>query len=98
RREVTFSRIAFIDRHLRHNPLALQLQIMLEQAKMPWTVARFTAYCAILLFLGVAVGRALLPEGFIGWVPGILLGFVPLGWVLFKRSGRLHKLNKQLPD
>jgi tight adherence protein B len=98
RREVTFSRVAFIDRHLRHNRLALHLQMMLEQAKVPWTVARFSAYSAILLFLGVAVGRFLVPEGFVGWVPGILLGFIPLGWVLFKRAGRLRKLNKQLPD
>lgn len=97
-RDVTFSRIAFLDRYLRKNRLALTLQMMLEQAKVPWTVGRLFVYSAALTFLGVITGKWMAPEGYIGWSPGVLLAFVPLGWVLYQRAGRIRKLNKQLPD
>lgn len=97
-RDVTFSRIPVIDRYLRNNKLALQLQLMLEQAKVPWTVGRLFFYSAAAMAVGGILGNLFIPAGFLGWVPGLVFGVVPFGWVLFKRGSRIQKLNAQLPE
>jgi tight adherence protein B len=97
-REVTFSRIAPVDRFLRKNKTALQLHLLLEQAKLDWTVGRFFFYSAVMMVLGGIIGQWWLPVGFVGWIPGVLFGTLPLGWVWYKRSLRLRGMNKQLPE
>lgn len=97
-REVTFSRIAVVDRYLRNNPIALKLQVALEQAKLPWTVSRLFTYSALFLFSGSVIGKWWVPQGFVGWVPGLTLALLPFVWIQYRRSARLAKLNKQLPD
>jgi tight adherence protein B len=97
-KHVTFSRIGWLDNALRQNKPALQLHLWLEQAKVPWTVGRFFFYSACLLLLGAAVGNWWLPVGIIGWIPGLVMAFVPLAWVGFQRSKRFNKFNSQLPE
>lgn len=97
-RRVTFSRIAWIDRILRETKSALQLQTILDQAKMKWTVGRFFFYSACLMLLGAIIGNYWIPVGFVGWIPGLALGVVPLVWVLYRRSARFRRFNLQLPD
>ncbi len=97
-RRVTFSRIAWIDRILRETKSALQLQMILDQAKMKWTVGRFFFYSACLMLVGAIVGNYWIPAGFVGWIPGLALGLAPLGWVLYRRSARFRRFNLQLPD
>ena len=62
-REITFSRIAAVDRLLRNNRFALQLELMLDQAKVPWTVGRFFFYSAVLMVVGSTVGHWWIPVG-----------------------------------
>ena len=97
-RRVTFSRIAWIDRFLRNTKSALQLQTILDQAKMQWTVGRFFFYSACLMLVGAVIGNILIPVGFVGWIPGLALGLAPLAWVLYRRSARFRHFNLQLPD
>jgi tight adherence protein B len=97
-RRVTFSRIAWIDRILRETKSALQLQTMLDQAKMQWTVGRFFFYSACAMLVGAVLGNWWIPVGFVGWIPGLALGLAPLGWVLYRRSARFRRFNLQLPD
>ncbi|HVO71497.1 MAG TPA: hypothetical protein VMT24_15715, partial [Aggregatilineaceae bacterium] len=73
-REVSFSRIAIVDRYLRSNKVALNLQLMLEQAKLSWTVGRFFFYSAICMIAGGVVGNWWISGGIVGWIPGIFLG------------------------
>jgi tight adherence protein B len=98
RDQVTFSRIALVDRYLRNNRIALKLQLMLDQAKSPWTVSRLSFYSAVLMIVGGMIGRWWIPMGFTGWIPGMILGIGPLLWVLYKRSVRLRKLAEMLPE
>jgi tight adherence protein B len=97
-KQVTFSRIAWVDRFLRETKAALQLQLLLEQAKLPWTVGRFFFYSACAMLVGAIVGHWWIPLGFAGWIPGLALGVAPFGWVLYKRSVRFRRFNLLLPD
>jgi tight adherence protein B len=97
-KEVTFSRIAIVDRLLRHSRIARKLELTLEQAKVPWTVGRLFFYSVVLMALGGTVGNWWVRVGFFGWLPGMALGVLPLVWVLYKRSVRLRRMNLMLPD
>jgi len=96
--EVGFSQIALVDRLLRNNRLAADLRLKIEQAKLSWTVGRFFLYSAAFIVLGGAISSYWIPVGFVGWLPGMLLGFAPLGWVLYKRSVRMRRLTVMLPQ
>ena len=97
-KHVTFSRIAWLDRYLRENKPALKLQLMLEQAKVGWTVGRFFFYSACAMLLGAIVGNFWIPVGFVGWIPGLILGLAPLCWIMYQRSARFKRFNMLLPD
>ena len=97
-RQVTFSRVAWLDRFLRDTKAALQLQLLLEQGKVTWTVGRFFFYSACMMLLGAVVGHWWIPVGFVGWIPGLALGVAPLAWVLYRRSVRFRRFNLLLPE
>jgi len=97
-KRVTFSRIGWLDRYLRQSKPALQLQLMLEQAKLPWTVGRFFFYSACMMLVGALVGNWWIPVGFVGWIPGLALGLAPLGWAMYQRAARFRRFNLLLPD
>jgi len=97
-RQVTFSRIGWLDRYLRQSKPALQLQLWLEQAKVEWTVGRFFFYSACCMLVGALVGNFWIPVGFVGWIIGLALGLCPLLFVAYKRQKRFHQFDILLPD
>jgi tight adherence protein B len=97
-KHVTFSRIGWLDAALRQNKPALQLNLWLQQAKLPWTVGRFFFYSACLLVIGALIGNWWIPVGIVGWVPGLALAFAPLAFAGFKRNKRFREFNAQLPE
>jgi tight adherence protein B len=97
-KRVTFSSIPWFDHILRHTKSALQLHLILEQAKVPWTAARFFFYSSIVMLAGSIIGHYWIPVGFVGWIPGLVLGFLPLMYVLYRRSARFAKFQALLPD
>jgi tight adherence protein B len=97
-RRVTFSSIPSLDHFLRNHKLGPKMQLMLEQAKLPWTVGRFFFYSALMVVLGAALGNWWIKATFVAWVPGVAAGFLPLLCALYKRSARFRRFNLQLPD
>jgi len=97
-REVSFSRIAMVDRYLRNNKVALSLQLMLEQAKLSWTVGRFFFYSAVCMIAGGILGNWWIAGGIVGWIPGIFLGMAPFFWLMYQRSKIINKMNQLLPE
>ena len=97
-RHVTFSRIGWLDRFLRDTKSALQLHVILDQAKVNWTVGRFFFFSACAMLVGSLIGHKWIPVGFVGWIPGLALGLLPLVWVIYQRSVRFRKFNLQLPE
>ena len=97
-RQVTFSSVPSVDRFLRNNKYAIRLQLMLDQAKLSWTVGRFFFFSAVLMLIGAAIGNWWIPADFFGWIPGIALGTIPLAWVMYRRAGRFRRFNLMLPD
>ena len=51
-----------------------------------------------MMVVGAMIGKWWLPIGFVGWIPGMILGAVPLFWLLYKRTVRLRRMNGQLPE
>jgi tight adherence protein B len=97
-KDVTFSRIAVVDRLLRHSRVALKLELTLEQSKVSWTVGRFFFYSMVLMILGATIGNWWVPVGIAGWLLGMVLGVLPFVWVVYKRSARLRSLTLMLPE
>jgi len=97
-RQVTFSSIPSLDRFLRHSKFAPKLQLMLEQAKLSWTVGRFVFFSACMFVVGAIAGNWLIPVGFVGWIPAVAAAFLPFIWVLYKRGARFQRFDSQLPD
>ena len=94
---VTFSQIALVDRWLRSSSWARQLSLMLEQAKLPWTVGIFCLSSVLLSAVGGALGNTWLSVGPVGWL-GVLIGLAPFMWVLYRRSVRMNLFNTLLPQ
>ncbi len=97
-RRVTFSRIATLDRLLRNHAVARNLQLMLDQAKLSWTVGRFFFFSAVMVVAGAIFGNGWISPGLAGWIPGLALGAVPFLIVLNKRAVRFRRFNSLLPD
>jgi tight adherence protein B len=98
RKSDALSTIPLIDRVLRQIELTPRLRRLLYQADLKLTVGGLMLICA---------GAFLIPGYLIYWrthniifgvVIGLVFGFAPIGFVLFKRSQRLAKFEEGLPE
>jgi len=96
-KEITFSTIPAFDKFLRKSPVAIKLQLMIEQADLNWTVGRFVFATLTFIALGAVLGTALIAPGILGWAPGLVLGLAPYIFLAQKRKLRFRKFSQQLP-
>jgi len=98
RKSDALSTIPLIDRVLRQIELTPRLRRLLYQADLKLTVGGLMLICA---------GAFLIPGYLVYWrthniifgvVIGLVFGFAPIGFVLFKRSQRLAKFEEGLPE
>ena len=97
-KQITFSTIPAFDQFLRHNKLAISLQLLIEQCDLTWTVGRFVFITLLLISVGALLGNWWIAPGFMGWLPGLVLGFVPYIYLQQKRNRRTRRFAEMLPE
>jgi tight adherence protein B len=97
-KQITFSTIPAFDRFLRSNRAAINLQLLIEQADMQWSVGRIVFSTLVLIFIGALLGNWWIAPGLLGWLPGMVLGAVPYIFLIQKRKLRLRRFSQQLPS
>jgi tight adherence protein B len=93
-----FSALSQLERLLSAMPLAVRLEQIIEQSGLPWTVSRLLLTSTGLLFLGLAIANLFAQPLLTSTLIALLLGALPLTYVLRARRKRLRKLEMQLPD
>ena len=96
--QVTFSRIPAVDRFLRRNRLALFLQRLLVQANAAWTVGRVLFATLLCIGAGALIGNWWIAPGLLGWLPGIVLGALPVLILIRMRERRFRRFTDLLPQ
>lgn len=96
-KKITFSTIPALDDFLRHNRLAIGLQLLIEQSDVKWTVGRVVFTSLLLICVGAFLGNWWIGSGFIDWLPGLALGCVPCLYLLQKGRRRVRRFTELLP-
>lgn len=96
-RKITFSTVPALDEFLRHNRLAVGLQLLIEQCDLKWTVGRVVFTTLLTICVGAFLGNWWIGSGLLGWLPGLALGCVPYLYLLQKRRRRIRRFTELLP-
>lgn len=90
----------FALRILKKYDLQPRLQALLEQAGLKWKVARLVHACLGCFLIGYLGVHFLLPPKFriLGLIPALLLGLMPIMFVVKKRNARIHRFEELFPD
>ena len=78
--------------------IAPRLQTLLSQANLKWTAGKLMVMCLCGFILAGYVAYLRTASLLLGLAAGCVVGFLPLGYVLFRRKQRFNKFEKQLPD
>lgn len=97
-KKITFSTIPALDEFLRHNRLALGLQLLIEQSDVKWTVGRTVFTTLLMVCVGAFLGNWWISSGLLGWLPGLVLGCIPYFYLVQKRSRRIKRFAELLPE
>jgi tight adherence protein B len=92
------SDVSSIARLLSGVSLANRLERMIEQAGLSWTVSSLVLSSAAASSLGLAFVVLAAQPALFGLVVGGLLAALPWLYVMWKRSRRLRRLERQLPE
>ena len=97
-RQENLSAIPWLDQLLQYIPRARDLQLLIAQAGLNWTVASVlfgSIGAALLAGLGASMFVPLVPLGII--ISGVA-GFAPYAFLLWKRSSRFQRFEQVLPE
>jgi tight adherence protein B len=97
RREV-YSEYPVLDAILQRIKLASDLDTLIRQADVRWTVGRVLFGALVLFAAGGVFGAVVLHNYELGVVVGLVAGVAPYFYLRFKRQGRLNRFTAVLPD
>jgi tight adherence protein B len=98
RRTELMSSIPWLDRWLLKIELAPRLRSLLYQANLKWTVGGLMLMCSVAFAIPAYLTYLRTHSLLLGVVVGLVIGFLPLGFVFNKRSRRLAKFEQGLPE
>ena len=98
RKSERLSGIPWLNKKLLKIDLAPRLHTLLHQADLRWTAGGLLAGCGLLFAIPAYVVFLRFGNILVVMAAGLLLGMMPFGWVLFKRSRRFGKFLEALPE
>jgi tight adherence protein B len=98
RKSELLSAIPLVHRWLLGIKVAPRLHKLLFQANLKWTAGGLMLTCICAFALGGYLTYLRSASLLVGLAVGGVLGFLPIGFVLFRRKQRFGKFEKQLPD
>jgi tight adherence protein B len=98
RKNELLSTIPWIDKILRRVELTPRLRRMLYQADLKWTVGGLVMMCAGCFLIPAYLIYLRTGALLFGLLGGLVIGFAPIGFVMFKRTKRLAKFEEGLPE
>ena len=98
RKSELLSAIPWVNRGLLKSDLVPNLQRLLNQANLKWTVGVLLLMCAACFALPAYLIDLKTGSVLGGLLGGLVLGFLPYGYVRFLRSRRFGKFEEGLPD
>jgi tight adherence protein B len=98
RKNEQFSAIPWINNRLGKLELGPQLQALIHQADLQWTAGSLLLMCGVSFALPALLVHWKTGSWLFGLLAGLVIGFAPIGFVLFKRSKRFKAFEKELPQ
>jgi len=85
---------------LKHLDLTKRVATLLEQAGLRWPAARLVQFCLVAAIGGFVVARLFAPIPYLAGqiAVGLVIGIVPVLYVLRQRAARIHKFEEQFPE
>jgi tight adherence protein B len=98
RKNDQFSAIPWINSRLSKLELGPQLQALIHQANLNWTAGSLISMCLACFAVPAFVVHMKTGSTIISLLVGFLVGFMPIAFVLFKRSKRFKAFEVELPQ
>jgi tight adherence protein B len=98
RKNEQLSAIPWINTRLSKLALGSKLQALIHQANLKWTAGSLLSMCGACFAVPAFIVHYLMGSMPIALAAGAVLGFVPIAFVLFKRSKRFGEFQKGLPE
>jgi tight adherence protein B len=98
RKNEQLSAIPWINNRLTKLEIGPKLQAMIHQANLNWTAGSLLAMCGACFAVPAFIVHWKLDNTLIALPVGLAFGFLPIGFVLFKRSKRFKAFEKDLPS
>jgi len=98
-KERMLSELPMLERWMQTVPRMHSLDRMIVQSGLAWTVSKLLLASAVLVVLGWFLVDVVAHQRFLtGMAAGLVAGALPIGYVNYKRTKRLAKIEQQLPD
>ncbi len=98
RKDEQLSSIPWLNRQLLKLDVVAYLRRMLSQAQLNWSAGRLLALTVTGLIIPPYILFYLFQSYPLSLLSGAVLGSIPFGWVMFKRSRRFAAFEKMLPE
>jgi tight adherence protein B len=98
RKNEQLSAIPFVNEYLGKLELGSKLQALIHQANLQWTVSSLLFMCFASFAFAALAAHWKLNSWLFGLLIGLVFGFMPIAFVLFKRSKRFSAFEKELPQ
>jgi tight adherence protein B len=98
RKNDQFSAIPWVNEHLGKLEFGPKLQALIHQADLQWSAGSLLTMCFVCFAVAALAAHWKLHSWLFGLLIGLVFGFLPIAFVLFKRSKRFSAFEKELPQ